>query len=1141
MSQFSRYPVVGGGSDFWGDAVANFAALPVTGAVGEIRLTLDTNDLYTWNGSAWVSFIDTSAIADHIADTADAHDASAISSVAAGNLAATDVQAALNELQSDIDTRALSSDLSNHLTDTTDAHDASAISSVAAGNLVATDVQAALNELQSDIDTRALSSDLTTHMSDTSTHGVGAIVGETESATLSNKTMSGAANTFSNIASTSTTFSTETSLNIGTSATDTTVNIATGSGANVVNLGGTGSTINMYGTVNNQDVTNLNVTDKLITINDGGAVASGGSSGIEIEENAVATGYSKTSGDRNSWTFKAPNTAGIASLTPGATDDTVALLVASQALTNKTIVVASNTVTTAASGNLAATELNAALSELQSDIDTRATATSVSDHLTDTSDAHDASAISSVASGNLAATDVQSALNELQSDIDTRALSSDLSNHLSDTSDAHDASAISSVASGNLAATDVQAALNELQSDVDTRLVDELTTKGDLLVRGTSAEQRLAVGSDGQVLKADSSATNGVSWANLSSGGINFVSNPDAESATTGWATYADAAGTSPVDGTGGSPNSTWTRTTTSAEILRGAASFKLTKGAANRQGEGVSYDFTIDKADKGDALTLAFDYYFDSANYEASSELVTAFVYDVTNATLITVNANESFNGNIGATGAVGPEGMRQFIGQFYASSSSTSYRLILHIAGTGTSAWNMFADNFRVGPEAFYNMPIVQYMGSYSPTLAWTSGISTKSAKYWRIGDMMKIEGYCDLSGAPTATDFTFALPSGYTIDTGKVSDTGAGNSTLGSATIYDNATREYVGQVVYNNTTSVYVIHSESGNNGFVNATNPITFGANDNVNVNFMVPILEWANSSTTMSTAQASLQTQAALYTSNAGQSISSGSTTIINFEDKVEDTHNAVTTGASWKYTAPVRQRVDVDVRALLVSSSWTAGNTIELYLFKNGSEYARLRIKRIETTGTYQFLADGQAQGISLAAGDYIDVRIAQNSGSSINLDTSALVNRIAILSRPDFNTIGVYSPYEVKSSSSDTSTAWGAASGTAWDVASVVLTPGTWELQGSLLSLNNGAVTAGDNNTWLGAISGNNSSEMTMANGHCRVSNAGTSGNWYNLRSEYIGVTVTSTTTYYLKASYSATTTNLQYRYNFVARRLK
>lgn len=46
----------------------------------------------------------------------------------------------------------------------------------------------------------------------------------------------------------------------------------------------------------------------------------------------------------------------------------------------------------------------------------------LSDHLVDAVDAHDASAISNVPSGNLAATDIQSAVNELQSDIDTRAL-----------------------------------------------------------------------------------------------------------------------------------------------------------------------------------------------------------------------------------------------------------------------------------------------------------------------------------------------------------------------------------------------------------------------------------------------------------------------------------------------------------------------------------------------------------------------------------------------------------------------------------------------------------------------------------------------------------------------------------------------
>ena len=56
---------------------------------------------------------------------------------------------------------------------------------------------------------------------------------------------------------------------------------------------------------------------------------------------------------------------------PAVASDTFTLSAATQTLTNKTISAANNTITTAASGNLSATSLNAALAELQGDIDTR--------------------------------------------------------------------------------------------------------------------------------------------------------------------------------------------------------------------------------------------------------------------------------------------------------------------------------------------------------------------------------------------------------------------------------------------------------------------------------------------------------------------------------------------------------------------------------------------------------------------------------------------------------------------------------------------------------------------------------------------------------------------------------------------------
>ena len=63
-----------------------------------------------------------------------------------------------SSIQTQLNDKASSTDLNNHINDSSDAHDASAISNVPSGNLAATDVQAALNELQTDIDNRALDS-----------------------------------------------------------------------------------------------------------------------------------------------------------------------------------------------------------------------------------------------------------------------------------------------------------------------------------------------------------------------------------------------------------------------------------------------------------------------------------------------------------------------------------------------------------------------------------------------------------------------------------------------------------------------------------------------------------------------------------------------------------------------------------------------------------------------------------------------------------------------------------------------------------------------------------------------------------------------------------------------------------------------
>lgn len=95
-------------------------------------------------------------------------------------------------------------------------------------------------------------------------------------------------------------------LNIG--ATATTINIGNGV---------TPGNVNLYGSTFYQNVTNLEVTDKNILLNKNGGPASGFDSGISIEENGLTAAYAQISGDRDSWSLKAPNTAGIATITPG--------------------------------------------------------------------------------------------------------------------------------------------------------------------------------------------------------------------------------------------------------------------------------------------------------------------------------------------------------------------------------------------------------------------------------------------------------------------------------------------------------------------------------------------------------------------------------------------------------------------------------------------------------------------------------------------------------------------------------------------------------------------------------------------------------------------------------------------------------
>lgn len=87
--------------------------------------------------------------------------------------------------------------------------------------------------------------------------------------------------------------------------------------------------------------------------------------------------------------------------------------------------------------------------------------------------------------GTIVSTDVQSAIAEVSGDVTD--VSNTLTAHIADAADAHDASAISNVPAGSIAATDVQAAVNELDSTITALFPDKVDIAVNTVLASTAA------------------------------------------------------------------------------------------------------------------------------------------------------------------------------------------------------------------------------------------------------------------------------------------------------------------------------------------------------------------------------------------------------------------------------------------------------------------------------------------------------------------------------------------------------------------------------------------------------------------------------------------------------------------------------
>lgn len=626
------------------------------------------------------------------------------------------------------------------------------------------------------------------------------------------------------------------------------------------------------------------------------------------------------------------------------------------------------------------------------------------------------------------------------------------------------------------------------------------------------------------------------------SGGINYIEDGEFELGVSGWGQYFDGASATPVDGLGVGTIGTITHETTAQFLIRGTGTLVLTKNNVNNKlGSGMKTpDFTIDKADINKSLNVLFDYSLDTRELLGIYKL---FVYDIDNSTLLgpLINDDDADLSPVGYehTPSQTVESSIKFAGRFY-TTDSLNYRILFHrTTGATTSVSRLAIDNFRVSPDVLVPGAIVEEWKEYTPTGSWVSN-STYSGRWRRIGDSMEIDAHINLTGIPTAAQCTISIPSGHTIDVNKLSFITALRPALGTAMLTDSGTRLWSGIAVYNTSTTIGIAHTESGNFGQVNATNPFAWNANDDVSIRVTVPIVGWS-AGALQSTTETLFSTDKVRYKTSVAGSYASGATTILDYGTKDYDDLNSVTTGASWKYTSPRSAKYRITARALMTTTTaWATNESFELHLYINGSVAAFLgRSTGDDTSVNAGFLVSQGVTTVELNKGDTVDIRLTQNSGVTLSLNADALQNYMTIEELPDFSAFSIFGETDLIESTAGFS-AYAVGANVTNHLTSIELGPGEWDLFATTQSIHNGAGTASRIQTGILPVPGTDITGQAFGDNYALGYTSALAGTSHTLPVK-VTVSLSVKTIYYLKYNYEQANTNLQVAYKISARKIK
>jgi len=606
----------------------------------------------------------------------------------------------------------------------------------------------------------------------------------------------------------------------------------------------------------------------------------------------------------------------------------------------------------------------------------------------------------------------------------------------------------------------------------------------------------------------------------------NYISKSNFEDGIYGWNTYADAAGTSPVDGTGGSSSLVVARDAVTT-ILRGTASLAI-GAVGNLQGEGISSDFEIDNIDQGRKINISFDYHTDGSSHANGDFKV--FVYDITNANLLPVLNDD--DGDI----MLAPEN-GGFIGTFYPASDSVNYRLIIHVATTNTAIRNLNIDNIVVGPEEYAPGAIVTEWESFTPTFNNSPTATYTGFKWKREGSDLLVRGRVDY----TATDGAAGT---YQLNISSINPniTPTGDIHAGAAGGYNFASDSGFSLFrLSSNSTGIYV-----SANGGSSAILGSGISSGEDLYFNARVEITEW-KASNLISTQEALFSTYNTKRGTTAGQSIPSSVYTPIDFENLFYESLSIYTSGVT--YTAgtgtwatnpefTIHKTGVYRLSAMFLyntTTTWVTTDVALLTIYINGTPNTALaRGTQFDSSATYMNL--GGTATLKLNKGDTVQIRMYQDTGAALALYSgNNEFNYVNIEEIPDFSVFGVHGETEIRSITSTQYFVSSMSSGDWADVAAdsngIELTPGQWRLDGAVRATDSTGTWSAISIKWSSENGDNTASvpanidasaNMTQDTGNneaLSINQADTFSHWGPVKP--IHVTVTATDTVFINAS--------------------